>query len=333
MRLKAPPPPNQPKAWTLRFIGPLLLIVAAARLLEELIFTNSENRDSGIISALVVGTVGLLATLFYQLTKPRPQSPRSTATRGFSLMEVMVAVTLVVLIFGMISGVLFSVIDTQSRVSAMLTQEKIGHGVLALLVRDLEGTAGYGLGPVVFKVTDNQNAVSEADEISFITTSPGAVSDLGEDEDDGASFSSDPDADQQDSRPRPPRYRLVTYALRSAPGTGGSDEERFVLCRRSVALTSESRDPSAAEGPLVEVVDGLRAFKVEVRGSLEEDWQNDWEETARLPLAVRLSVQTMVSAEERLAAQESDFPSPEPRVFTTTVSLLSRSQIVTLEQP
>jgi prepilin-type N-terminal cleavage/methylation domain-containing protein len=360
--MKAPPEAIQPKARSLGWIGLLLAIVGVAKLGDAFLMMDLDDPFRAALiqgSTSVIGLGALLMLLHWlfgktktgprSLTEIRSKAKASSREKGFTLMEVIVTLALVALLFSMVAGILVSVLNVSEQISVKGDGEKIGYGVLGLVQRDIEGCVAYGLGPVIFKGEDKSVGGQEGDEIFFVTTSPGSVFESEEDdsadsssssESSNSAFSSsnptdpnDPDASQAPQRPQGTRYRKVSYALRESPDADkGSGEERYVLCRRSVKLTKDDRDVTSGSAPYVEVVDGLKSFKVEYKETLESSWEDGWETPDKLPAAVRFTIEVAVPFKQIEAARAAGLDSPKPRRFQTVARILAVANIPEAEE-
>ncbi|MDF1661661.1 MAG: prepilin-type N-terminal cleavage/methylation domain-containing protein [Planctomycetota bacterium] len=355
MIFKPPKEAEKPKVRTMGWIGLLLFIVGVAKLGDALLLSNSpsESYTQGLIlsSTGILGLGAFLMLLNWVLKKRPPAQSRSLADirekakhekakseSGFTLMEVIVTLALVALLFSMVAGVLISVLNVSEQVADNGDGEKIGYGVLGLVQRDIQGCVAYGLGQVVFKGEDKNLGGGDADEIYFITTTPGDAAESEGDEDGTSSsnpaISSSPNGNTDEEgnearrRPKKPVYRKVSYVLRESPDADrGNGEERYILCRRSIKLTKEDRDVTSGQAPYVEVVDGLKSFKVEYKESPEAEWVNGWEDPSKVPVAVRFTIEVAPPFKLVRAAQQSGEQVPQARRFVTVASIFARGHI------
>jgi prepilin-type N-terminal cleavage/methylation domain-containing protein len=336
------------------WIGVLLFVVGLAKLGDAYFMATDNILRSGMISgSTAVITLGALLMILHWLFKKPEASVRSLADicaqaqkskgskeAGFTLMEVIVTLALVALLFSMVAGILVSVLNVSEKVSENGDVEKIGYGVLGLVQRDIQGCVAYGLGPVVFKGEDKSLGGGDADEIFFITTSPGSVFEDPNAEDNSDSSSSNPSISSSPNgsdetanpeapkKPTKPRYRKVSYVLRESPDADKSNgEERYVLCRRSVRLTKEDRDVTSGSAPYVEVVDGIKSFKIEYKESTDAEWVNSWEDSSKIPATVRFTIEATVPFKQVQAARSAGRQPPNARRFTTVASILAASNI------
>lgn len=359
MIFQPPKEAEKPKIRSMGWIGLLLFIVGIAKLGDALLLNNSpsESYTQGLIlsSSAILGLGAVLMLLHWLLKKKPPAQTRSLAEirakakaekgeSGFTLMEVIVTLALVALLFSMVAGVLISVINVSEQVTENGDGEKIGYGVLGLVQRDIQGCVAYGLGQVVFKGEDKNLGGGDADEIYFITTTPGDAAENEEDQDgannNNPAFSNNPNGNNPDEegnnarrRPRGPIYRKVSYVLRESPDADrGNGEERYILCRRSIKLTKDDRDVTSGSAPYVEVVDGLKSFKIEYKEDPESDWANGWEDPSKVPVAVRFTIEVAPPFKQIRAAQESGNPIPEARRFVTVATIFARGHIPVPEE-
>lgn len=369
MKIDVPDTPKKPSVWNLKYLGPLISVVGLAKLGDVLFLTAPDHplRTGQLFASVLVFAVGLIMMAFYKMqSRPATESKaieliraqrekrqsekNNSAEAGFTLIEVVITIAIVALIFGMVGGVLFSVVNVSEKINERFEEEKIGHGVLALIQRDLSGCACYGLGKVVFKGDDKSQSGREGDEIFFITTTPGDAFNGDQNNNNNGNaggFSNNPNINSnnqfnnqngaQNGQPgsqnaavrRGPQYRKVSYVLRPSPSADRSaGEERFVLCRRASELTSEDRDATTGAGPYVEVVDGLLSFKLEYKDTPEGAWRDGWTDTATVPAAVRFTVETVVPFKRVASARADGLPDPQPRRFQSVVSLLAKGRLL-----
>lgn len=355
MIFKPPKEAQKPNVRTMGWIGLLLFIVGVAKLVEALLLNNSPSEsynEALVLSSSAILGLGALLMLIHWVTKKRPpaqtrslaeiresaKKEKSKSESGFTLIEVVVTLALVALLFSMVAGVLISVLNVSEQVAENGDGEKIGYGVLGLVQRDIQGCVAYGLGQSVFKGEDKNLGGGDADEIYFITTTPGDATEE-EEEENGTStsnsaFSSNPNGNTDEEgnearrRPKRPIYRKVSYVLRESPDADkGNGEERYILCRRSIKLTKEDRDVTSGAAPYVEVVDGLKSFKLEYKESADSEWVNGWEDASKVPVAVRFTIEVAPPFKLVRAAQQSGNQVPQPRRFVTVASIFARGHI------
>lgn len=340
MKMTLPPQAKPPSVWNLRWLGGILALAGASKVLDALFVNNAgPYRDSNLYVSAIATIIGLLMVMAdFILRRPRPARRSIAEIReahrnannsqsGFTLLEILVALGLMAMVFSMIAGVLLTVLNTSRTMDVQIDQEKIGHGVLSLLQRELQGCVSYGMGTVVFKAEDKSLSGNEADEVFFVTTAPGDVFDAEQPDQDpnsGVLGSSDPNATQGPKRPKGPRYRKVSYVLRPSPNAdSNSGQESFVLCRRALAYSREDRDVTSGGAPYVEVVDGLLSFNLEFQDGPEGDWANGWSSLDHAPTAIRITVTTTLPPEVAVSAREDGLNLPEPKRYQTIVSILT----------
>lgn len=196
-----------------------------------------------------------------------------TRRRGFTLLELVIAVAITALVMAMVGGILVSTLDTNERVVQALSTEKIGSGVVSLMRRDLEACYSYALGVAAFK-GERGTEGSFADRVYFVSTTQG-------------------DPDPQTGRRA--TFQKIGYRLKQ--DTGGTNT--LSLYRYAVPYTSAKDDP-LAPGPYAFVTTGLKSLKLSYLDPKDKSWKDDeWKETDRIPLAVRITVELVPPADQQ----------------------------------
>lgn len=197
----------------------------------------------------------------------------------------MVTVAITATVFAMIGGILVSVIGNAERIEKMLKTEKAGYGVLATMRRDLTGVYAYALGGPAFKGEDKAVGSSEADSLSFVTTARVLPA--------------------EDGRSAPALIE-IGYQLREGEPQGSG----LTLFRRAAAFEG---DPLDGPEEFTEIYTGIDSLKLTYLDDEDDQWKDAWEETERLPLAVKVELKLTLSEADRQAAQEANVQDPETK--------------------
>ncbi len=91
---------------------------------------------------------------------------------GFTLLELMVAMSILVTVLAICYQLLGSTLQASERIDRRTRPDKIGQGIMSLLRRDLLGAVWRHLGDQVFVGEDRGDGESARDEIHFLTTAP-----------------------------------------------------------------------------------------------------------------------------------------------------------------
>jgi general secretion pathway protein J len=195
------------------------------------------------------------------------------ARRGFTLIEMMVAVALMAMVLSMVGGILLSVINTREKVQDSLDSDKAGYGLLATIRRDLTGVYAYALGGPAFRGTNEEEDGRPADRIDFVTTADVA------DSSDGI------------------KPRLVEVGYRIQRETEG---QRLILYRRASGFEG---DPLKGGGSYTGLYVGVHSLDIQYFDDEDKDWKEEWAHAKRLPVAVKIVLELSPKEVERIAAQ------------------------------
>ncbi len=100
-------------------------------------------------------------------------SPRRLASRhGFTLVEVVLAMTLLVTVLAVSYNVIVDCLETDRQIDKVALPEKVGEGVMMLFRRDLAGVYFRQLGRRIFFISDGGSPPNSRDEMRLITTVP-----------------------------------------------------------------------------------------------------------------------------------------------------------------
>ncbi len=210
--------------------------------------------------------------------------------RGFTLLELLIAIAITALVMAMVGGILVSTLEAEQHVSERLATEKTGYGVLTLIRRDLEGCYVYALGGPAFKGERGADG-PQADRIAFVSASESAP---------------DPETGKR------AKLQRIGYRMKSDANLQGS----LSLYRRAEAYTTG--DPLAA-GPYSLVASGLKGLQFAYLDPKDGTWkESEWKETDRIPLAVRIRLELQPTGAQ---AQQGGFISQGGDKFETIVGL------------
>ena len=179
-------------------------------------------------------------------------------TRGFTLLELVVATTILVTVLMICYQILGSTLEASDRIERRARPDKVGEAVMALIRRDLQGAIWYHLGDVVFLGEDFGTEESARDTVHFLTTSKPI-------------FTAGTDS----------RYQFwtgvtsVSYYVRESPETGLG----ILFRRESIDLgDAESETPFQAGTPF-EIYDKVQYLNILYFDGYE--WLPDWDSAVR----------------------------------------------------
>ena len=217
--------------------------------------------------------------------------------RGFTLLELMIAIALTALVLAMVGGILVSTMEADQKIRDTLQTEKAGYGCLSLIRRDLEACYSYALGATAFK-GDRGSAAATADQVAFVTATEG-----------------DPDP----KTGLRPKLQSVGYKLQADPTANGSGA--LQLLRYATPYTSTQNDP-LAPGNYSLVASGIKSFKLSYLDPKDRQWHDDeWDQTDRVPLAVKVSIELMPPSQQQGSPSSSSFGVNPSWTYASAVSL------------
>lgn len=193
--------------------------------------------------------------------------------RGFTLIEMMVAVALMAMVLSMVGGILLSVINTREKVQDSLDSDKAGYGLLATIRRDLTGVYAYALGGPAFRGSNDEESGRPADRLDFVTT---------------ADVSESSDGIK-------PKLVEVGYRIQKE-----SEGERLILYRRASGYEG---DPLKGGGAYTGLYIGVHSLDIQYFDDEDKDWKEEWAHAKRLPTAVKVVLELSPKETERIAAQ------------------------------
>jgi prepilin-type N-terminal cleavage/methylation domain-containing protein len=217
--------------------------------------------------------------------KRSPLEARAAALRsGFTLIELILALTLLVIVLTTSYRLVIDCIETERYVDKISLPEKVGEGIISLIRRDLSGTFYRNMGRRTFLVADSGIPPEARDEIRFLSTveptpieDPTGVSDHG--------FTT---------------LRNITgvgYFLR--PSAARGDLDAFTLFRKEIT-EFDPIEPLEGAGVNYEIYNKVRYLSVECFDGWS--WYPDWDSQLRIE----------AEAEELLAmTEEGGVPSVE----------------------
>ena len=206
--------------------------------------------------------------------EPRARSrflSRHTARRGprgFTLIEVVIAITILATVLTMAYTILSKILDSEKTISKMSTPEKIGGGILSVIRRDLMSTVFHNLGEEVFQVIDGGEDESAQDEIEFYSTVPPLNPEtLGGQFDDF----NNPDLGASNQDVFYSGVTAIRYFLRPTPYATG---EQLYTLFRSENIDISTQEPFVDGGISYEIYDRVRSLNIECFDGF--DWWTVW---------------------------------------------------------
>ena len=91
-------------------------------------------------------------------------------TQGFTLLEVVVAMAILITVLMICYQILASTLDASERIDRSTRPDKIGEGIMALIKRDLQGAVWFGLGDLVFIGENIGDGETGHDQVHFFTS-------------------------------------------------------------------------------------------------------------------------------------------------------------------
>jgi general secretion pathway protein J len=218
-------------------------------------------------------------------------------TRGFTLIELLVTVAITAMVFAMISGILFSVLDATERVEVKMRSEKMGYGCLQLLRRDLEGAYAYAVGTPCFKGEKATEAAHDANRFWLLACASGPP----------------------DEKGKRSHFDRVAYRLKAM------EDSKLGLYRRSTPWVP-GEDPLGG-GEFTLICGGLQSLKLSYFDEKEKRWiDGDWKETDRVPRAVKIELELARDREAEEAAQAAGVDLPKLK-FESVVGIAARADL------
>ncbi len=199
--------------------------------------------------------------------------------RGFTLLEVLLAVALTALVFALLGGVVVGIIDAERRVTERTQATKYASGILNIMSADLQACYIYQ--------QDNgfMGQSGSEPQLHFITTRDGLP---------------DPETGVR------PSTTEVSYILEETDDSDGL----YTLYRRTQSPVDETPFEG---GTAFEVYDRILEFTPEFQ-TADGAWLSDWQATDKLPWAVRITLK-LIDAEALPQGADPE----RIRAFTTTI--------------
>ncbi len=216
---------------------------------------------------------------------------RRSPPGGFTLIELIVTLGILVIVLGMAYRILDNCLRTERYIERVTLPEKIGQAIISLLRRDLEGAVYRNLGTDrVFQVIDNGGGEIARDEIQLYTTvEPTPLEDLESQRFDSGGFN---ELNQR-------TITAVSYYLKE------NQHGVYTLFRRE--SFGEEIDPfEGGRGFSYEIYDKVKSFSVLCFDAEEYEmgagmpWVESWESSQRILLAQE--------AEEAAMAAQAGIP-------------------------
>ncbi len=201
-----------------------------------------------------------------------PANRRAKHRRGFTLVEVVVALTLLATILTLSYQILTNILETERVVARLSTPEKIGQGILSMLRRDLLGVVYRNQGERVFQVFDNGLGNRARDELQYLTTvSPILLETLSGQLERGGTDAASSEGYASTT--------AVYWYLRDTPNARASGAMTLF---RQESVNFHGADPFSSGGLNFEVYDKVVGFSVECFDNFE--WFPVWDSQTRLNL-------------------------------------------------
>lgn len=208
--------------------------------------------------------------------------------KGFTLVEMLLAITLIAIIITVLYGVLEQTLGAQGRIEAVMYGSEIGPHLLNQIRQDIEACFVPDDKKTYFLGQDKKDIGGDADRVDFVSS----TLDLKEEQGKDPAFSA---------------INEVGYQLKPNRERSGV----LVLYRR---LDYGIDDDALKGGRLYELYDRVKSLNVEFYDG--KDWQPSWDnkELKKLPEAVRVELVIQVNTD-----LEED--KPEDRKYSTIITL------------
>lgn len=231
------------------------------------------------------------------MRRVRPFQTRARA--GFTLLELLLAMTIFTLVTGMAAGAFWSITKTWNRSNEMLDQLHYGEFAMNQLVTALRGAAWFSSKPEAFGFWLEDQGGTSADaqnKISWVTS--------------GTAF-------------LPPDSTLQNGLHRLSVTVDSVEGERGLVVRAWPHVAEEVKETDVEAWLIAPEVRGFSCEWYDFDG---EDWSQDWEETNSLPkvLRVTMTMEPYAEGEESLTMARivdlevaPDLPGQEKKDRTT----------------
>jgi len=108
------------------------------------------------------------------MSNTQEHKPRTDLQEGFTLMEIVIVMAMLVIVLGTAYKIFLNCIETERKIEELSVPEKVGEGILTLMRRDLAGAVFKGcteaLDNQVFVGLDNPGQDGDTDSLYFVTT-------------------------------------------------------------------------------------------------------------------------------------------------------------------
>ncbi len=189
------------------------------------------------------------------------RSERSDPARGFTLIELVVVMTMLVAVLLTAYQILNNSLRTETYVERVTLPEKAGEAIIALMRRDLAGTFYRGLveqfDREVFMGVDAAGGEGPLDEVHFVTTAEPTV----------VQATNSYEADLENIR----SVTAVSYRLQPNPAI--EKYSAYKLYRKEVSDFSMS-NPLDSPGLNLEIYDKVKSLSIEYYDGYE--WLSEW---------------------------------------------------------
>jgi len=214
--------------------------------------------------------------------------PFTRATKGFTLVELMLAVLVLAIMMSIVYAVVISTVKAAHRVEEVTASSEIGPAILTRIRADLESAFLPKEGEYFLGSKRSGGGGGDRDRVDFIS------GDL--------AYGSENDVEE----PRFHSINEVGYQVLDNP----KDPNAAILYRREDFFIDA--DPLKG-GHLIEMYDRVRGFSLRYYDGTE--WRNDWSSKVQkgLPKAVEIELKILVNEPGRADVERS---------FKTTVMLL-----------
>ncbi len=210
--------------------------------------------------------------------------------KGFTLLELMVTLGLVVLVMVIVYGIIRSTIQNATKIEQVMQGVEVGPALLSQIREDLEGVLLLDPEEEQFWGQNKQASGGGRDRIDFLTTTMAY------------------EQEEEDAEMKFYGLNEVGYQLKDNP----DNSSLGILYRRIDPFVDE--DPLQG-GKLVEMYDRVVRFNIEYIEDPEKDPEKEWsnkEKEGALPRAFVIELELQVS--------DIDAPKQELRQFRLTVT-------------
>jgi type II secretion system protein J len=205
-------------------------------------------------------------------------------TRGFTLLEILLAITLTAITMAIIYGVVVSTIEAQQRIEEEILLSEIGPALLGQLRQDLEAVYQPNTEIEWFRGIDRSYGSGSRDRVDFVA---GVMAFGGEDEYQDPVFHS---------------VNEVGYQIKENP----DEPDAGILYRRLDYFIDEE---PLRDGKLTELYNRVLSFDVTYYDREADNWLTEWETLKRedkaLPDAIRVDLKILVRRGDAEDAERS----------------------------